>query len=167
MYRTRICNKCDNNKFKVIPEGIAFKVNCSECSSIKEVFQLDGKMIVPKCTKCSSTLFKFREKQKDNSIEIDFVCSECGEHANFIYIDDEGAEVTLEKRVLLDMKKFIQNTNDKLYNIEFGVGKLKNLGEEFLDINETNDSVNVINNELSSIKNDLEGLEMRLKKLDI
>lgn len=167
MYRTRICNKCDNNKFLVVPEGVLFKVECSECHNVKETFELGGKMIVPKCGKCGSELFKFREKEKENSIEIDFVCSECGERAAYIYIDDEGNEVTLEKRTLLDMKKFILNINDRLYNIEFAASNLRDVGYGVVDSDELNNAANNISNELNSIKNELEGLEARIKKLDI
>jgi predicted nucleic acid-binding Zn-ribbon protein len=167
MYRTRICDKCDNNKFLVVPEGTAFKVQCSECGNVKETFELDGKMIVHNCGKCGSSLFKFREKQKENSIEIDFVCSSCGERASYIYIDDEGREVTLEKRAFLDMKNFIANLNDRLYNIEFGVNSFNDLGYGLIDSEQLAHAVNSVNNELSSIKNEVEGLEARISKLDI
>jgi hypothetical protein len=167
MYKTRICDKCDNNKFLVIPEGTAFKVQCSECSNVKETFELDGKMIVNKCEKCNCSLFKFREKQNESSIEIDFVCSNCGAAASYMYIDDEGKEVTLEKRTFLDMKRFISNVNDRLYNIEFGVNSFKDLGYGIVDSDELGNIVNSINNELSSIKNEVEGLDTRINKIDI
>ncbi|MCM8711398.1 hypothetical protein M2651_10240 [Clostridium sp. SYSU_GA19001] len=167
MYRTRICNKCDNNKFLVVPDGVSFKVECSHCHDVKETFQLDGKMVVPECDKCGCSLFKFREKEKENSIEIDFVCAECGERASYIYIDDEGREVTLEKRTLLDMKKFILNINDRLYNIEFGVSGLRALEYETMDLDELNSTLNRITDELNSIKNEIEVIDMRIKKLNI
>ena len=166
MYKTRICDKCDNNKFLVVPEGAAFKVECSECHNVKETFELDGKMIVPKCERCSSNLLKFREKQNESSIEIDFVCSNCGEGASFIYIDDEGQEVTLEKRTFLDMKRFILNLNDRLYNIEFGVNSVKELGYGLIDSEELHNSIKGISSELNSIKDEAEGVDMRIKKLD-
>lgn len=167
MYKTRICDKCDNNKFLVIPEGTVFKVQCSECGNVKETFELDGKMIVHKCEKCSGSLFKFREKQNESSIEIDFVCSNCGQRASYMYIDDEGKEVTLEKRTFLDMKRFISNVNDRLYNIEFGINSFKDLGYGVVDSDELGNIVNSINNELNSIKNEAEGLDTRINKIDI
>lgn len=166
MYRTRICSQCDNNKFFIVPEGAAFKVQCSECDSIRETFELDGKMIVPVCSKCQGKLFKFREKEKENSIEIDFICSECGEKASYIYIDDEGREVTLEERTLLDMKKFLYNINDRLYSIAFSVDGLKNsIEDEFILDEKLNNIFNNINNELNFIKSEAEVIEMRIKKL--
>jgi predicted nucleic acid-binding Zn-ribbon protein len=167
LYRTRICDKCDNNKFVFNPEGTSFKVQCSECGNIKQTFDLDGKMIVQRCGKCGSSLFKFREKQNENSIEIDFVCSYCDERASYIYVDDSGKEVTLEKRVLLDMKNFMANINDRLYNIEFAVNNFKDLGYGIIDSEQISHIVNGINNELNSIKNEVEGLEARISKLDI
>lgn len=167
MYRTRICSKCDNNKFLVIPDGISFKVECSECHNVKEVFELDGRMIVPICGKCNGNVFKFREKEKENSIEIDFICSNCGEGASYVYIDDEGNEVTLEKRTLLDMKKFLQSVNDRLYNIEFAVNGIKSLEEELTIAEDTNEALSSISNELNSIKNEAEIIDMRIKKLGV
>jgi predicted nucleic acid-binding Zn-ribbon protein len=167
MYRTRICDKCDNNKFAVVPEGTSFKVQCSQCGNVKETFELDGKMIVHKCEKCSSNLFKFREKQNESSIEIDFVCSNCGERASYIYIDDEGQEVSLEKRTFLDMKRFISNLNDRLYNIEFGINSVQELGYGPVDSDELNSNIKGISNELNLIKNEAESLDLRLKKLDV
>lgn len=167
MYRTRICSNCDNNKFNVIPDGVSFRVECSECHSVKEVFELDGRMIVPVCSKCNSRLFKLREKVNENSIEVDFICSECGEGVSYIYIDDEGNEVSLEKRTLLDMKKFLQIINDRLYNIAFSVQGVKKLEEELITIDGADDALNNINNELNSIKNEAEAIEARIKKLEI
>ncbi|SKA79277.1 hypothetical protein SAMN05428976_103254 [Clostridium sp. USBA 49] len=167
MYRTRICDKCDNNKFLIIPDGISFKVQCSECNTIRETFQLDGKMIVPSCPKCKGELFKFREKEKENSIEIDFICSQCGEKASYIYIDDEGNKVNLEERTFLDMKKFLESMNDRLYNIDFSVNVIKNLLEDEFILNEKlNNIFNNINNELNSIKSEAEIIDMRIKKFN-
>lgn len=167
MYRTRICSECDNNKFSIITEGASFKLQCSECNSIRETFELDGKMIVPVCKKCGGKLFKFREKEKENSIEIDFICSECGEKASYIYIDDEGNEVTLEERTLLDMKKFLQSINDRLYSIDYSVSGLKNLMEDELIADEKVSNIfNNINNELNSIKSEAEVIDMRIRQLN-
>ena len=167
MYRTRICSSCDNNKFLIIPEGTSFKVECSECHSVKEIFELDGRMAVPVCSKCSGNLFKFREKVKENSREIDFICSHCGEAASYIYIDDDGNEVTLEKRALLDMSKFLESLNDRLYNIEFALNGMKMLEEEVVISSNANEVLSNVNNELSSIKNEAETVEMRIKKLGV
>lgn len=167
MYRTRICSNCDNNKFLVIPDGVSFRVECSECHNIKEVFELDGRMVVPLCSKCGGNLFKFREKVKENSIEIDFICSHCGEGASYIYIDNEGKEVTLEVRTLLDMKKFLQGINDRLYNIEFAINGIKSLEEEMIISEDASEALKNINNELNSIKNEAETIDTRIKKLGV
>lgn len=163
MYITRVCNKCDNNKFLLKPDGTEFKVECSECHDIRDILSFEGQMAVPVCKNCNNSLFKFRREESKDNMSIDFTCTECGEPISYIYIDDSGKEITYEERVILDSRKLIHRINEKVENLETLFSELKDIHSSFTDdFNYTDDLLNRmrnINKEIIEIKTDINDFE--------
>lgn len=170
MFVTRVCTICDHNKFKVIPKGVQFEAKCSKCDNVRRVVKLEGKMVKTRCTQCSNETFKMREEENPDSMVVELKCAACGASAEYIYIDDEGNEITPSQRTVLDIKKITSKLSEKLEHIESELGDLNDRYSGFKynteDIDVLDDNLFSLNNQVRNLKISVNDLEWKVDDLE-
>ena len=165
---TKVCTRCDNNRFIVRPQGAKFEIVCSKCRDISDVVQLENKMIVPKCGKCGSEIYRVQKENRDDNIKhYSFTCTQCEEPAEFILIDDDGNQITKEQKELLDIKKLIGGLIRKVEIFETSIDELRgSISDLDLQHEEVTNKVDTIYSEVSSMKSDMSSIESQLGDLN-
>lgn len=174
MYITRVCDKCDNNTFKVVQEGPEFNLICSKCGTIKRTIRFDGQMIANTCKKCGNSTYKFKEESAPGNINIDITCSQCGSVAEYDYINDGGKIISFAERNLLDIKRLIGGIHQRVEEIETNAIGLQyrnsDIFAEAVEIDDLRDSYDpaaCIKDITIELKNDLQKLEQKINIIEL
>ena len=170
MFVTRVCTVCDHNKFKIVPRGAQFEAKCSKCDNVRRVVKLEGKMVKTRCTQCNNETFKMREEENPDNMVIELKCAACGASAEYVFIDDEGNEVTQGQRTVLDIKKVTNKLSEKFEHIEEELGELNDryssLKFDREDTEALDDNLFSLNNQIRNLKISVNDLEWKVEDLE-
>ncbi|MBE6070501.1 MAG: hypothetical protein E7208_00915 [Clostridium butyricum] len=133
MMRTVVCKQdgCSGNEFYISMEDGKVKAKCKVCGSI--YFYNSGSYdfnMLSNCSNCNNNVFKiFSDLQKE---KLYIKCMECGAPPERVFIDDEGIQVTYEEKLLHDIKRIMQQVDQRICNLELKVEGLEK-GQELLE----------------------------------
>ena len=133
MIRTVVCKKdgCKGNEFCIVTEDNKLKLTCKECGSnyYYDVSNYDFTML-SNCERCNNDKFKvFVDLDKKGVMA---KCTKCGCPPEKVFIDAEGIQVTYEANLLQDIKKLMNQVDQRVCNLEMKIEGLEK-GQELLE----------------------------------
>jgi RNase P subunit RPR2 len=118
MLITQVCLKpgCNGNTFHVNTADDKLLIKCTVCG--EEYLHEDelDHVVAPTCSKCDNEAFKVFRNNKTNKVYLN--CTKCNSIPRFIYLDEEGKQVSYEQLNIRDIKRSLEYIADRLDNAE-------------------------------------------------